>query len=310
MTSNDTGETLFSDEFADASQWSPQSGTWASDGGRYVQSAPRSPTPAASSTGAYAKDWSNYTLELDATKLAGDEGFLVGFGATGANNYYWWNLGGWNNTRSVLQRASGGSAERGQGARGQEPHDRPDLPGQGRRRRHAHRALPRRRAADELRPARAARQGLPGRDPRQGHRRPASPRSSTPAPARSARQVEVADAGVEPTATVTTLSGAPGATNTKATPDAIKPRTREVSGISDSFVYEFPASSVTFIRMHTADAVAPVVDELSVVGEGVNGWYADPATVRVTATDDRRVDRLEVSVDDGDWTRFPGSSGT
>ena len=62
--------------------------------------------------------------------------------------------------------------------------------------------------------------------------------------------------------------------------------------------------------MHTADAVAPVVREVAVVGDGVNGWYADPATVRVAATDDRRVDRLEVSVDDGDWTRLPGSSGT
>ena len=62
-------------------------------------------------------------------------------------------------------------------------------------------------------------------------------------------------------------------------------------------------------REATADAVAPVVDELSVVGEGVNGWYAEPATVRVTASDDRSVERLEVLVDDGAWTRLPGASG-
>ena len=61
--------------------------------------------------------------------------------------------------------------------------------------------------------------------------------------------------------------------------------------------------------MHTKDAVAPVVDELRVMGEGVNGWYADPATVRVTASDDRRVDALEVSVDDGAWTRIDGDTG-
>ena len=122
-------------------------------------------------------------------------------------------------------------------------------------------------------------------------------------------QVDVSGAGIEGTATVTTLSGAPGATNTKAQPDLIKPRTREVSGISESFTYEFPASSVTFLRMGTADGVAPVVDELEVMGEGVNGWWADPATVRVTASDDRRVAALEVSVDDGPWTRIEGATG-
>jgi hypothetical protein len=85
---------------------------------------------------------------------------------------------------------------------------------------------------------------------------------------------------------------------------------RQVEGISESFDYEFPASSVTFIRMRTADAVAPVVDRLEVAGEGVNGWYAEPATVRVGATDDRDVvARLEVSVDDGPWRTVEGSSG-
>ncbi len=127
-----------------------------------------------------------------------------------------------------------------------------------------------------------------------------SPRWSTPPPARPAPQVDVSDAGVEGTATVTTLSGAPGATNTKAAPNTIKPRTREVDGISESFAYEFPASSVTFIRMGTADAVAPVVDDLAVVGAGRQrlvrrprhgAGHAPPTTARSRA--------LEVSVDDG-----------
>ena len=102
--------TLFADDFADGSQWTPQSGSWAAVG-RSVRAVVHPVNDARSIvTGAYDKDWSNYTLELDATKLAGAEGFLVGFGATGANNYYWWNLGGWNNTRSVLQKAAGGGA--------------------------------------------------------------------------------------------------------------------------------------------------------------------------------------------------------
>ena len=172
VTSNDTGATLFSDEFADGTQWSPQTGTWAADGGRYVQSSTSVNDARSIINGAYAKDWTNYTLELDATKLAGAEGFLVGFGAKAANDFYWWNLGGWNNTRSVLQRANGGSANEVKALEGTERHDRPDLPRQGRRRRHEHQALPRRRAADVLRPAAGQREGLPGRHPRQGHRRP------------------------------------------------------------------------------------------------------------------------------------------
>ncbi|MDP3891710.1 MAG: alpha-L-arabinofuranosidase C-terminal domain-containing protein, partial [Nocardioides sp.] len=110
VTDNRTGETLFSDDFSDASQWSPQAGTWGVDGGRYVQSSTSVTDARSIISGAYSKDWTNYTLELDATKLAGSEGFLVGFGAQASNDYYWWNLGGWNNTRSVLQRADGGAA--------------------------------------------------------------------------------------------------------------------------------------------------------------------------------------------------------
>ena len=45
-------------------------------------------------------------------------GFLVGFAAGGADDYYWWNIGGWNNTRSVLQRASGGGANEVQALEG------------------------------------------------------------------------------------------------------------------------------------------------------------------------------------------------
>jgi alpha-L-arabinofuranosidase/regulation of enolase protein 1 (concanavalin A-like superfamily) len=309
VTSNDGGGTLFSDEFADGSQWTPQSGSWAAAGGRYVQSSTTVNDARSIVTGAYAKDWSNYTLELDATKLAGNEGFLVGFGATGANNFYWWNLGGWNNTRSVLQRASGGAANEVKAIEGhslttgQTYHvkivvegDQIELYLDGQLQMEYDQPAP---------PAKVFQ--VVTRDERTGDLVAKVVNTST-SPVRT--QVEVTDVQLESTATVTTLTApSTSSTNTKAAPSTIKPRTREVQGISGTFVYEFPASSVTFIRMHTADAVAPVVDELSVVGEGVNGWYAEPATVRVTASDDRSVERLEVSLDDGAWTRLPGTSG-
>jgi alpha-L-arabinofuranosidase/regulation of enolase protein 1 (concanavalin A-like superfamily) len=309
VRSNDTGQLLFSDQFADASQWSPQSGTWAATDGRYVQSSTSVNDARSIVTGAYAKDWSNYTLELDATKLAGAEGFLVGFGATGTNNFYWWNLGGWGNSRSVLQRATGGSASEVKALEG-----RSLVTGQTYRVKvvvdgtHIELYLDGELQMSYDQPAPPAKVfQVVTRDDRTGDIVAKVVNTST-SPART--RVEVADAGIEPTATVTTLSApSPTSTNTKAAPDTVKPRTREVQGISESFVYEFPASSVTFIRMHTADAVAPVVEEVSVSGESVNGWYAEPATVHVSASDDRSVDRIEVSVDGGAWQALPGDSG-
>jgi alpha-L-arabinofuranosidase/regulation of enolase protein 1 (concanavalin A-like superfamily) len=308
VTSNDTGETLFSDEFADAGQWSPQAGTWAVDGGRYAQTSTSVTDARSVPTGAYDQDWSNYTLELDATKTAGSEGFLVGFGATGTNDFYWWNLGGWNNTRSVLQRATGGAASEVKALEG-----RSVTTGQTYRVKvvvdgtHIELWLDGELQMEYDQPAPPADvHQVVTRDVRTGDLVAKVVNTST-RPVRT--RIDVTDAGVEGTATVTTLSGAPGATNTKANPNAIKPRVRQVEGIGESFTYEFPASSVTFIRMRTADAVAPVVDRLEVAGEGVNGWYAEPATVQVGASDDRDVARLEVSVDDRAWTTIEGASG-
>ena len=110
VTSNADGSVLFQDSFADDSQWTAGRGTWAVANGAYTQTSTTTTDARSIITDAYAKDWSNYTLELDARKISGSEGFLIGFAAGGPDDYYWWNIGGWNNTRSVLQRASGGGA--------------------------------------------------------------------------------------------------------------------------------------------------------------------------------------------------------
>ena len=229
VTANDTGQTLFSDQFADASQWTPQSGTWAVDGGRYVQTSTSVTDARTVPVGAYGKDWSNYTLELDATKTAGSEGFLVGFGATGANNFYWWNIGGWGNTRSVLQRATGGSASEVKALE-----NRSLVTGQTYRVKvvvdgtHIELYLDGVLQMEYDQPAPPAKlYQVVTRDERSGDLVAKVVNTST-SPART--QVDVSDAGIEGTATVTTLSGAPGATNTKAAPNLIKPRMREVAG--------------------------------------------------------------------------------
>ena len=107
-----TATVLFTDDFAAA----PSSGRRADRAGR---PAARGPSPAAS-TGrrrdltdarsiAGNPSWSNYTLELSARKLGGDEGFLIMFGSRDSSNFYWWNLGGFGNTQSLIEKATGGA---------------------------------------------------------------------------------------------------------------------------------------------------------------------------------------------------------
>ena len=48
-------------------------------------------------------DWTDYTLRLKARKTAGREGFLILFHVTDGDNYTWWNVGGWGDTRTQLE---------------------------------------------------------------------------------------------------------------------------------------------------------------------------------------------------------------
>lgn len=50
----------------------------------------------------------NYTYTIDAKKTAGEEGFLIPFAVQDQNNCYFWNLGGWQNTVSCLQKIENG----------------------------------------------------------------------------------------------------------------------------------------------------------------------------------------------------------
>jgi alpha-L-arabinofuranosidase len=47
----------------------------------------------------------NYTLELQAQKTGGAEGFLISFGVKG-DSLYWWNMGGWGNTQSCVEKGT------------------------------------------------------------------------------------------------------------------------------------------------------------------------------------------------------------
>ncbi|GAA4889688.1 alpha-L-arabinofuranosidase C-terminal domain-containing protein [Streptomyces coeruleoprunus] len=105
------GTTLLKDDFsAGDAQWTRAAGrgTWSVQDGAFLQS-----DTAAENTLVTAGDraWQNYDLKVKATKKSGREGFLVAFGVRDTGNYYWWNLGGWNNTRSAVEKSADGAKQ-------------------------------------------------------------------------------------------------------------------------------------------------------------------------------------------------------
>lgn len=51
----------------------------------------------------------SYIYKVRAKKVSGGEGFLILFDYKDANNYTWWNLGGWNNIQHGVERCVNGS---------------------------------------------------------------------------------------------------------------------------------------------------------------------------------------------------------
>jgi len=49
-------------------------------------------------------DWKDYEYTLEAKKTAGQEGFLILFRMKNDRDFYWCNLGGWNNERHGIER--------------------------------------------------------------------------------------------------------------------------------------------------------------------------------------------------------------
>ncbi|MGV9381633.1 alpha-L-arabinofuranosidase C-terminal domain-containing protein [Nonomuraea sp. NPDC003707] len=61
--------------------------------------------------------------------------------------------------------------------------------------------------------------------------------------------VDLGPARFRPVATVTTLTGSPSDTNSLSEPERVAPVERQVHGFSSAFTYDFPAHSVTFVRL-------------------------------------------------------------
>ncbi|MFI5873242.1 alpha-L-arabinofuranosidase C-terminal domain-containing protein [Streptomyces sp. NPDC051445] len=239
------GGTLLGDDFSgDASQWTHTGGgSWSLREGQYVQT-----DTAAENTMVSAGDtaWHDYDLRVKATKKSGKEGFLVAFGVKDTGNYYWWNLGGWNNTQSAVEQAvdggkstlisKAGSVETGRTydidvrIRGRQVTLYLDGQEWG--------------SFTDDKPAEPFRQVVT-EDRRTGDLivKVVNAQSSD---ARTA--IDLGGARVASRAKVTTLAAAPDAVNTE-TGTAVAPVTSTFTGVAGRFTYTFPANSITFLRI-------------------------------------------------------------
>ena len=100
LTNNETGETLFKDDFENGnlSQWHTIGGEWSCYGNTVVQSN--------DTEDGYAivgdKDWHNYTLSMKAKRVNGTHGMQFIFGWQDEQNYSCWDFGGWMNGSSSI----------------------------------------------------------------------------------------------------------------------------------------------------------------------------------------------------------------
>lgn len=102
------GNVLLKDDFSAQAQqdWNVGQGSWKVIDGTLIQNG-----SGTNCTNVNAKvlSSSHYIYKLRAKKTSGDEGFLVIFNYQDADNYCWWNLGGWNNTSHGVERCVNGS---------------------------------------------------------------------------------------------------------------------------------------------------------------------------------------------------------
>jgi TolB-like protein len=82
--------------------WVPLAGDWLVVDGKLAQNSYSKPAFILAGDA----DWSRYQLEVDAQKIDGIEGFLIAFHAKDTRNALVWNIGGWGNTTSIIQRYS------------------------------------------------------------------------------------------------------------------------------------------------------------------------------------------------------------
>lgn len=101
------GSTIWKDDFSSSQNtWNAGTGSWSVRDGELNQTASSTNCTYINTQKLSSR---KYTYKLRAKKNGGGEGFLVIFNYQDANNYCWWNLGGWNNTSHGVEMCVNGS---------------------------------------------------------------------------------------------------------------------------------------------------------------------------------------------------------
>ncbi len=196
--------------------------------------------------------WTDYTVKVRARKLKGREGFLVIWHAADGEHYRWWNVGGWENSRTQAEAADGGARS---------PFGEPS---------------PFKVEAGrwyDLRLEVAGRRARGFIDGKLVTDASYAPEPAAP-PAVATATFDKADgavllkvvnagkvpieadvellgvAGVEPDATALVLAGDPGAVNTIDEPTKVAPKRETIPG-AKTFRHAFPPHSFTILRLKT-----------------------------------------------------------
>lgn len=100
-----TNEVIYEDNFVNTfKNWTITRGVWKMKDGIFSQSTLSENCFALAGD----KNWNNYTIQVKAKKNSGREGFLIMFGVKDADNFYWWNIGGWGNSYTAIEKSVGG----------------------------------------------------------------------------------------------------------------------------------------------------------------------------------------------------------
>ena len=112
VVDNTTGQVLAQDDFGGSTWWNwhkASVGDWSKRDGKFAQTATGWDHNEWGSIVFYGDtEWTNYTYTFEATKVQGAEGFYIPFLIQDQNNMFFWNVGGWGNTKSALQRMENG----------------------------------------------------------------------------------------------------------------------------------------------------------------------------------------------------------